>query len=156
AERLEHLGRVPVGLDLRPRPGDPAIWIDQVRRADDAVVGPAERSLLTPRSIALDDLALRIGQQREWQVELLTAAAMARGAVLADTPDVGVGCRVVLVEVPELAGLGVATGRVVLRVEVQDGPATLLVRQMMDHPRLVGERHVGRRLADLRGGPRVG
>ena len=123
------------------------VGVDQERRADDAHVRPAEGRLLAPRAVALDDLAVGVGEERERQVELLAEPAVARGAVLADAPDVGVGRGVVLVEVAELARLGVAAGRVVLGVEVQDGPAAALVGEAVDRRR---SRRGGRRPARRR------
>src|SRR5262249_27850657 len=114
------------------------------------------RGLFAPGAIPIDHRAPGVGEEGERQRELLAEPAMAGGTVLADAPDVGVGGRVRLVEVAELAGLGVAAWRVVLGIEVQDGPAALLVGQVMDRAGLVGERHVRRHLADLRRGPRVG
>src|SRR3954468_5515316 len=127
AQRLQHLGGVAVGLDLGPGPDDAPVRVDQERRADDAHVRPADRGLLAPGAVPLDDLPIGVGEERERQVELFAEATVARRAVLADAPDVGVRGGVVGVEVAELAGLGVTARRVVLGVEVQDGPAALLV-----------------------------
>src|SRR5262245_56240187 len=125
AQCLEHLGGVAVGLDLRPGPGDAAVGIDQEGGADDAHVRPPERGLLAPAAVAVDHRPVGIRQKRERQRELLPEPAMAGCAVLAHAPDVGIGRRVVDVEVAELAGLGVAAWRVVLGVEVEHGPAAL-------------------------------
>ena len=77
-------------------------------------------------------------------------AALARGAVRADAPDVGAALDDRLVRVAELAGLGRAAGRVVLRVEVEDRPAAALVGEPVDRAGLVGEGDLGRRVAGRR------
>ena len=128
----------------------PSGSIRKVERTMPMYVLPSAR-LLAPRAVALDDLAVGVGQERERQLELLAEAPVARGAVLADAPDVRVGRGVVGVEVAELAGLGVAAGRVVLGVEVQDGPAAALVGEAVDRAGLVGKDDVGGLLARLRG-----
>src|SRR4029077_2312490 len=91
-----------------------------------------------------------VGQERERQLELLAEGALARGPLRADAPDVGTALVDGRVVVAELARLGRAAGRVVLGVEVQDGPPAALIGQAMDGPRLIGEIDLGREIADGR------
>ena len=147
-EGREDLRRVALGLDLRPDPRDPAVGIDQERGAADAHVRLAVVLLLDPRAVGLGDRVVLVGQQRERQAELLAERALAGGALRADAPDLGAALGDRPCRVAELAGLGRAAGRVVLRVEVQDGPAATLVGEVVDGARVIGQGDLGGRVAD--------
>src|SRR5438270_13353647 len=97
-----------VRLDLRPRPRDPAVGIDEVAGADDAPVPATVVVLLLPRTVPGRDLVIDIRQERERQLELLAEAPVARSVVGAHAPDGGVGRGLLLVDVAELAGLSLA------------------------------------------------
>src|SRR5207245_10605843 len=68
-------------------------------------------------------------------------------ALGADPADVGAGFGDRVVRVAELAGRDRAAGRVVLRIEIDDRPATALVGQSMDGAGLVGKSDLGREVA---------
>ena len=73
---------------------------------------------------------------------------MAGGPVRADPPDLGAFVPDLAVEIAELAGLGRAAGRVVLRIEVDERPSVVLVGQAVDGPVLVGQCDLGSAVAD--------
>ena len=106
--------------------------------------------LLDPRSVGLGRLVPLVGQEQERQLELLAEPALAGGALRADAPDVRAALVDRLVPVAELARLGRAAGRVVLGVEVQDGPAASLIGEAVDGAEFVGKGDLGCRVANGR------
>src|SRR5262249_1052832 len=136
----DHLGGMTLRLDPGPAPGNPAVGVDEERASGDAPVRLAVVLLLDPRPVGVGDGVVGVGEESEWQAELLAEAAVARCALGADPPDVRAALVDRLVRVAELARLDGAAGRVVLGVEVDDRPATLLIGKSMDCARLVGER----------------
>ena len=138
------------GLDLGPGARDAAVRIDQERAAGDAPVGLAVVLLLDPAAVGVGDGMVLVGQQRERQAELLAEGALAGRSLRADAPDVGAALVDGLVGVAELARLDGATGRVVLGIEVQDGPAPTLVVEVVDGARGIGQGDSGSGVADRR------
>jgi len=133
-----HLGRVAFRLHPRPGPGDPPVWVHQEGGAQDPHGGTAVADLLAPGTPCVGRGVVLVRQEHEGQAEPGPEAGVAGGIVRADSPDdrpVGLDVRP---RVPELAGLGRAAGRVVLRVEVHDRPAAALVGQAVDGTALIG------------------
>src|SRR6266576_634924 len=147
-QRRDDLRGVALGLDLRPDPRDPAVGTDEERRPRRAPVGLPVVLLLDPRAVRLGDGVALVGEQRERQLELLAEGAFAGGPLRADPPHVGPTLVDGLVAVAELARLDRAAWRVVLGVEVQDGPSSALIGQAMDGPCVIGEGHLGSEVAD--------
>ena len=149
-ERGEDLRRVALRLDLRPDAGDAAVRPDQERGPCHAPVGLAVVLLLDPRAVGVGDRVVLVGEQRERQLELLAEGALAGRTLGTDPPDVGAALVDGLVPIAEFARLDGAAGRVVLGVEVEDGPPAALVGEAMDGPGLIGQRDLGREVADGR------
>src|SRR5258706_10840481 len=143
-ERRDHLGRMALRLDLWPRPRDAAVRVDEECRPGDAHVRPAVVLLLDPRAVRLGDRVVRVGEEEERQAELLAKGPLALGALRTDPPDVCAALVDGLIGVAELARLDRAAGGVVLRVEVDDRPATALIGESMDRARFIGEGDLGR------------
>src|SRR4029453_7830800 len=95
-----------------------------------------------------------VGEQRERQAELLREGPLRFGALRADTPDVRAAFDDRLVGVAELARLDGPTGRVVLGIEVEDGPPSALVAETMDGARRIRQGDVRCDVADGRHGHR--
>src|SRR5690349_1845659 len=91
-----------------------------------------------------------VGEQRERQAELLRESALRLCALGADAPDVRAALDDRLVGVAELARLDRAAGRVVLGIEVEDGPPSALVGEAMDRARRIGQGDVRCDVADRR------
>src|SRR5579863_7918223 len=124
---LQDLGGVPAGLDIAPLALDGAVRSDQQRRARNPHVLAAHVLLLDPQPLGLDELPLRIADERYPQRALLGKALMLLRGVRGDAVDVD-ACRGERVVQPgELLALERATGRVVLRVEVQHRATALEV-----------------------------
>src|SRR5215208_5368960 len=102
-ECRENLGRVALGLHLRPDPCNPSLRIDEERRARRAPVGLAVVVLLDPRAVGLGDGVIRVGQEHERETELLAERLLARCALGTDPPDVGAALVDRFVRVTELA-----------------------------------------------------
>src|SRR5689334_21317816 len=121
-ERRQHVRGVTLGLHLRPGPGDPAIGVHEERPPRRSHVRLAVVLLLHPRAVRVGDLMILVREQRERQAELLAELALATGTLRTDAPDIRAALMDRVVRVAELAGLDGAAGRVVGRVEVDDGP----------------------------------
>src|SRR5207245_2312970 len=120
----EHLKRVAVGLHGVPRLLHAPVGADKEGRADHALA--ASRSV-APRPVRVVRLAVGIAQQADAKAVLL-AERLARGGVVPGHTEHGNSERLELREVVgELARLGGAARRVVLRVEVHDVPFSLEV-----------------------------
>src|SRR5262249_25505981 len=124
---FEDLLGVSLGLDLRPDGGDPALRVDHVRHAVDAHVLAAIERLLAPDLVGLQDLLVRVGDQRERQVVLFGELLVRRLAVRGDAEDRDLAPAEGGPSVAQRAGLFRAPGRVVLRVEVEDDRLALEV-----------------------------
>src|SRR5450759_4158754 len=136
-------------LNLRPGGGDASVGPHEEARSDDPHVPPAVVGLLLPGPVCLRDDVVLVGQEREREAELGPEGGVAAGAVRAHAPDGGVEPRELGVEVPELARLRRAAGRVVLRVEVDDGPRAAAIVQAVKCAVLVVECDPRSRVADL-------
>src|SRR5262245_1684247 len=147
-EGLEDGGGVAFRFDLGPDPGDLAVRADQERGAGGAPVFLAVVLLLDPRAVGLGDLVVGVCEEGEREAELLGEGALARGTLRAHTPDVGAALDDRVVRVAELACLDRAAGRVVLRVEVEDGPAAGLVGEPVYRAGLVFKGDLRCRVAD--------
>ena len=106
--------------DLQPSVQDPALFVDHEVAPDDAHVLLAVHRLLLPDAVPLGDGVVGVGQEREGQLPLFLELRVARLAVRTDAEhhrphflDSGEG-------VAEAARLLGATGRVVLRIEVEN------------------------------------
>src|SRR3954468_558148 len=71
AQRLLDLRRVSLGLHTAKDAFDAALAVDHERRAEDTHVFAAEHRLLAPDAVRFGNFVIRVGQEREWQVELL-------------------------------------------------------------------------------------
>ena len=70
-QRRQHFLRVTVRFDAVPPLGDLAVRPDQVGRPGNAHELPTVHRLLLPHAVLLADLMVRVGQQRERQLELV-------------------------------------------------------------------------------------
>src|SRR5262245_14712637 len=148
-KRLEHLLGVAIGLHLRPAADDHAVRAHEERRPDEAHVLLAVVHLLAPCAPYIGDLVALVRQERERQAELRPELLMRPGIVGADPPDLGLFRLDALVQVAELARLGGAARRVVLGIEVDDGPLATAIAEAVDRAGLIGERDLGRLVAGL-------
>src|SRR2546421_1680536 len=124
-ELLEHAGGVAVGFHAIPGACDPAVLVDQERRANDTGDGLPVHHLLAVGSVGLRRAVAGVAEQGELQAVLVAKALVAGAAVCRDADQIDVEaakCREGLVE---LAGFLGAAGRVVFRIEVHDDPASL-------------------------------
>src|SRR4029079_16076382 len=149
-QHRDDVGRVAFRFDLGPDTGDPAVGIDQECRPRHAPVRLAVILFLDPRPVSICDRVILVGEEREGQLELLAERALAGRALRADSPHVRAALVDRLVAIAELTRLHGAAGRVVLGVEVEDGPPAVLVGEAMDGPRLIREGDLGGQVADGR------
>ena len=68
-----------------------------------------------------------VGQELEWKLLLGLEALVRLERIARDAVDVEPGAPELVLEVAEIAALGGAAGRVVLRVEVEDQPVAALI-----------------------------
>src|SRR5688572_19667646 len=147
-ERRQHLGRVPLRLDLLEHVRDAPRRVDDERGAEDAVVLAAVHRLLAPDAVGLGDRVVLVGEQRERQRELVAKLPVRRDAVGRDAEHDGSPGLHVGPAVAELAGLRGAAARVVLRVEVEDDGPPAERRERHVLPPVRREREPGRFGAD--------
>jgi hypothetical protein len=128
-----------VGFHAVPGPCDPAVLVDQERRADDAGDGLPVHHLLAVGAVGLGRAVAGVAEQGELEAVLAAKALVAGAAVCRDADHIDVEaakCREGLVE---LAGFLGAAGRVVLRIEVDDDPASLEAVEVDQTLVLVGQ-----------------
>ncbi|GDY83535.1 hypothetical protein SAVCW2_27340 [Streptomyces avermitilis] len=117
------------GLHVVQRPLDLALLVHDHRGADDADDRLAVQLLLAEGAVRLQDLLVRVADQRDLQVLLLAELRELLGLVGGDADDVVTGARQQLQVVREVAGLLGAAGGQGGRVEVDDDLAALVVGQ---------------------------
>src|SRR5438309_11240372 len=78
AQRRHEAGRRVLRGDAVPRLGDPALLVDEERRALDAHVLAAVHRLLAPHAVGVGHGVVLVGQQREPEAVLLVELALAR------------------------------------------------------------------------------
>jgi len=139
-ERVQDLSRVVGRLDAAEDLLDGAVRADHDGRALDAHVLLAGEALLAPEAVALRDLVVRVGEEREGQSVLLLELRVRLLAIRADAEDLGAGRPEGVPGVADSARLLGAAGGVVPGVEVEDD---LLPAQVGEPDRLAG---VGRQL----------
>ena len=131
---------MPGDLHLRPGADDLPVRTDEEGRADDPHELPAVEALLSPRAELLRDGVIRIDEQRERELVLRGELLVALLVVGGDPQH----HRAALLEggvlVAEVARLGGAARRVVLRVEVDDDVLPLEVAQLHGAAALVLQR----------------
>src|SRR5580700_2074988 len=126
-DSLQDLGGVPGGLDIAPLALDGAVRSDQERGTRDSHVLAPHVLLLHPEPLRLDETPLRVADQRNAERAFVDESLMLLQRIRRHTVDGDTGRSERIVELRELLALERATGRVVLRVEVQDGAAPLEV-----------------------------
>jgi hypothetical protein len=94
------------------RLGDLPLFVDHIRDAFCVLVVRRLR-----RTVGESDLAFRVAQEREWEVELAGERVVLFGSVEADAEDLGVLGLVLLAQVPEPGTFTRSTRGVGLRVE---------------------------------------
>src|SRR5947207_12674092 len=119
-KRLQHVGGVAGRLDPAHRSPDLPLTVDHERRAVDAQVLLAVPAALAPDAVILRDAVIRVREQRERQLELRLELLVRADVVGADAEHHGAAVAKNVVRVSELARLDSATGRVVLRIEVEN------------------------------------
>src|SRR5260221_2646195 len=144
----QDFGGVASRLDLGPDPGDPPVRRDQERGPDDPHVGSTVVRLLGPSPVGIGRLAVLVGQQGERKLELLAEGALAGSALGTDPPHIRATLVDRVVPIAKIARFGGAAGRVVLRVEIEDGPASTLLGEAMDGPGVIGKSNLGGRIAN--------
>src|SRR5438034_7971810 len=77
AQRRDKASRGVLRGDAVPRLGDPALLVDEERRALDAHVLAAVHRLLRPHAVGLGHRVILVGQQREAEAVLLVELALA-------------------------------------------------------------------------------
>src|SRR5436190_23504128 len=109
-----------VDLDVVPPLRDLAVAANQIRRADDAHEFPAVERFLLPDAVLLRDGVIRIGEEREVQVELVGELLLARLIQNADAEHRGFTLFEPRKTVTESARFFRTPRRVVFRVKVED------------------------------------
>src|SRR5690606_21448331 len=121
-----------------------AVWRNDERAADDTPVLPPEHALLLPNAVKLGHLVLGVGQQREGQSVPSPELLVRLHAVGAHSEYHGLQPLELGKGIAKVASLRSASGRVVLRVEIQHYRATSQVAEGQLLPFVCGQREVGR------------
>src|SRR5450759_773961 len=151
-QRGQHLGGVALRVHLRPDPNDPTSRPNQEAGPDDPPVGLAVVGLLAPGAIRAGDGMILICEERKRQPVLGSKRGLASGALRAQAPDGSIGVLEGGIVVAECAGLLGAAGRVVGRVEIDNGEVASTFGEAMSLPRVVAELEIGGELSHLRHG----
>ena len=136
-----------LGLDVLEAARHPALRVDDVGVAT-GDVEQLELRVAGQRAVGLGDLLLGVREHREGQVVLLREAFLGVDAVDADADHRGVGAAEREDVVADLAGLGGAARRAVLRVEVEHDPLAAVVGERAPLAGLVLQLEGGRSFAD--------
>jgi len=84
---LRDLFRVAFGFDAAKDLRDAAVGVDDEGRSQDTHVFAPEHHLLTPHTVRVGDRMIRIGDEREGQIELRLELLMLLHGVWADAED---------------------------------------------------------------------
>ena len=117
---LQHFFDVAGDRQAAPLGAQHAGAVDQEGAALDALHLLAVHDLVLDDAEHVAELLFGVGDQLERQLEVLLEAVVRRHVVARDAEQHGAGLDEFLVVIAELHRLGGATGRIVLRVEVQD------------------------------------
>lgn len=145
-ERLQYLAGGVFGVDFFDYALKDAVGIEDEGAAEGAEGGLSVHFLLAPGAEVLKHLSGGIGKKREGEGVLGAEARVRLGAVLAHAYNVVSRLRESGVIVPERAGLGRASGRVVLGIEVDDGLLAFANEVLGPHSAAVLVKHLERRL----------
>ena len=129
-QRFKHLLRMVGGLgDPSPMALHLAMWIDPDRRSYDSGGFLAVHDLLAIGTIARHHRLVRITQQCEVEIVLVSEFLVRLGAVRRDSEHYRAEIRDLLIEIPETAGLLGTPGRVIPGIEVKNHMLSSKVRQ---------------------------
>src|SRR5688500_13496010 len=129
SESTKQLVDVLGGFHARQNMGKGSLLIDHEGRPLDAPVFLAHELLLHPNAVAIRELVFRIRQQAKWEMELVAEFHVRADVVRTDTEYDGIERVQLINAVTEIAGLGGATRRVILGVEIENDLFSAQVRE---------------------------